>query len=246
MYTSFIRPVIEYGSILYCSASSTHLSKLDRVQHGAELIGGFEVDSLHDRRCAAIASYSLKILDGKVRLPLAQFKPTLIDVEGTRTKRGGIHIQTVTNIEEAHLASQQTVKDSSVRLTDKEQLALAATHERVVAEQASIQATAKAVQANLDMERHAKDLQGDNIALGLQTGQMQQISDQISELSAQLSATSGEMQARAKVVETSRETADAAKAHLLRMQIATGEISDDAHIEAVSLDDGNADHLLNY
>ena len=32
MYTAFIRPILEYGSLLYCSASSSHLSKLDQAQ----------------------------------------------------------------------------------------------------------------------------------------------------------------------------------------------------------------------
>lgn len=97
MYTSFIRPILEYGNIVYCSAAQSHLSKLDRVQSAALKLGGFEVDSLESRRDIAIASYALKMLDGKVKPLVAQFTPTLFEEESSRTKLGGLQVQPLTS-----------------------------------------------------------------------------------------------------------------------------------------------------
>ena len=35
MYTMFIRPILEYGSLVYMGAAQSHLDKLDRVQDSA-------------------------------------------------------------------------------------------------------------------------------------------------------------------------------------------------------------------
>ena len=93
MYTAFIRPIMEYGSILYCSAARTHLEKLDRVQESAMKIGGFEVESLATRRDAAIASFALKLLDGHPKPMLARFAPKLQTVTTSRGRVGGLQIK---------------------------------------------------------------------------------------------------------------------------------------------------------
>jgi hypothetical protein len=64
MYTAFIRPVLEYGSIQYMGAAPTHLALLDQVQHTAEKIGRFTVESLQSRREAAAVAFTLKLLAG--------------------------------------------------------------------------------------------------------------------------------------------------------------------------------------
>lgn len=97
MYTSFIRPVMEYGSLLYVSAAPSHLSKLDRVQAAAERLGGFQAEPLSNRRGAAIASYALKMLDGKVKPILRTFTPKVVEMEGSRVRVGGLQIQSVTS-----------------------------------------------------------------------------------------------------------------------------------------------------
>ena len=38
MYVSFIRPMLEYGSVQYMGAKASHLKKLDVVQRAAERI----------------------------------------------------------------------------------------------------------------------------------------------------------------------------------------------------------------
>ena len=53
MYTTFIRPILEYGSVQFMGAAETHLAKLDAVQRTAERIGRFKVESLQSRREAA-------------------------------------------------------------------------------------------------------------------------------------------------------------------------------------------------
>ncbi len=46
VYTSFIRPIMEYGAIQFMGAKEVHLAKLDAVQKTAERIGNFKVESL--------------------------------------------------------------------------------------------------------------------------------------------------------------------------------------------------------
>ena len=67
IYLMFIRSIMEYGSVAWCGAAQSHLSKLDRIQARAESIGGFEVESLLVRRQAACFSFALKLLDGEAR-----------------------------------------------------------------------------------------------------------------------------------------------------------------------------------
>jgi hypothetical protein len=95
MYTAFVRPVMEYGSMLYASAAPSHLAKLDRVQAAAARIGRFEVTSLEARRHAAIAAFALKLLDQPTRPLLLQLTPVLVEVEKSRTRTGGLQIKPV-------------------------------------------------------------------------------------------------------------------------------------------------------
>lgn len=79
MYTTFIRSIIEYGSVLYMGAKDVHLNKLDAIQRSAQELGGFEVESLESRRKAAAISLALKLLDGKCKPGLQKFAPEFID-----------------------------------------------------------------------------------------------------------------------------------------------------------------------
>jgi hypothetical protein len=78
MYTTFIRSILEYGSVLFMGASDSHLKKLDAVQHTAERLGGFQVESLKSRREAAAISLALKLLAGDCKPGLQRFAPELI------------------------------------------------------------------------------------------------------------------------------------------------------------------------
>jgi hypothetical protein len=84
MYISFIRPMLEYGSVQYMGAKASHLKKLDVVQRVAERIGNFEVPSLRLGREAAAISLTLKLLDGAGRGVLANYAPTLITKSSNR------------------------------------------------------------------------------------------------------------------------------------------------------------------
>ena len=42
----FIRSIMEYQSTAWMSAAQSHLDKLDRIQHRAEMIGSFTVGPL--------------------------------------------------------------------------------------------------------------------------------------------------------------------------------------------------------
>jgi hypothetical protein len=93
MYTTFIRSGMEYGSMLYMGAAETHLQKLDRIQLSAQAMGGFEVESLGARREAACVKFACKLLAGKGRGSLADYAPTLVDVQArSRHQSGGLQL----------------------------------------------------------------------------------------------------------------------------------------------------------
>ena len=99
MYTTFIRSILEYGSVLFMGAAASHLAKLDAVQQIAERLGGFTVEPLQSRREAAAISLALKLLDGDCRPGLQRYAPTIIDGHyvnhdhDTQHKLKGIQIQ---------------------------------------------------------------------------------------------------------------------------------------------------------
>ena len=80
MYCTFIRPILEYGSVQYMGAAATHLDRLDSVQRTAERIGRFEVESLQSRREAAAMSFTLKLMDGNGRGVLDAMAPVVVEV----------------------------------------------------------------------------------------------------------------------------------------------------------------------
>jgi hypothetical protein len=79
IYITFIRSILEYGGVLFMGAKPVHLDKLDAIQHSAQKIGNFEVESLGCRRKAAAITLALKMLDGNGKPGLLEFAPELID-----------------------------------------------------------------------------------------------------------------------------------------------------------------------
>ena len=75
MYTSFVRSVMEFGSLAYMGAADSHLEKLDRIQESVSKSCGFEIESLQSRREVAAISMACKMLDGKARGDLNAFTP---------------------------------------------------------------------------------------------------------------------------------------------------------------------------
>ena len=63
MYTSFIRPIMEYGSVQFMGAETTHLKKLDVVQKAAERIKNFTVESLCCRREVVAIAFTFKTFE---------------------------------------------------------------------------------------------------------------------------------------------------------------------------------------
>jgi hypothetical protein len=105
MYTTFIRPILECGSVQFMGASHVHLDKLDAVQRTAERIGRFKVESLRSRREAAAVSFTLKLLAGDGRGVLNNFVPTLVDhsksvkrVRDSRHTAPGLQLASRSNI----------------------------------------------------------------------------------------------------------------------------------------------------
>jgi hypothetical protein len=75
MYKSFVRSVMEFGSLAYMSACDSHLEKLNRIQESVSSFCGFTIESLESRREAAAVAMAFKMLDGKTRGDLNHFKP---------------------------------------------------------------------------------------------------------------------------------------------------------------------------
>jgi hypothetical protein len=79
MYVSFIRPVMEHGSMQFMGADKIHLEKFDKIQRRAMKIGNFKVNSLRVRREANAIGFTLKLLDGDGRGILDSYKPKFIN-----------------------------------------------------------------------------------------------------------------------------------------------------------------------
>ena len=84
MYKAFVRSAMEYGNLEYMVAAPSTLQKLDRVQAAAEKLGGFKVESLEARRDASLVGLLFKLLDGKGRGQLNNFKPEVAEMDPKR------------------------------------------------------------------------------------------------------------------------------------------------------------------
>ena len=67
--------------------ATSHLSKLDTVQHTAERIGRFTVESLSSRRETAAVSFTLKLLNGDGRGVPKSMVPELVDNQGATGRK---------------------------------------------------------------------------------------------------------------------------------------------------------------
>ena len=65
LYTSWIRPVLEYGSILYSGVALTHLNRLDQFQARVENMCEFTFPSLTNHQSASILSLTCCLLAGE-------------------------------------------------------------------------------------------------------------------------------------------------------------------------------------
>ena len=66
-YKSRLIPALEYGSILYAGAASTHLQRLDRLQSRIEQTCSSHFQSLLHRRNASIIGLVCRLLAGEGR-----------------------------------------------------------------------------------------------------------------------------------------------------------------------------------
>ena len=100
MYTSFIRSIMEYGSVAWMGAAQSHLDKLDSIQETAQRIGSFKVEPLQARREAAALYFSLKLLSGSCKGVLNRFVPQLycpsdLTTRDSRHTLSGIQVKPV-------------------------------------------------------------------------------------------------------------------------------------------------------
>ena len=75
LYKSWIRPILEYGSILYSGAALSHLNRLERLQARVENMCGLAFPSLTTRRNASILGLTCRLLAGEGRGSLQSFCP---------------------------------------------------------------------------------------------------------------------------------------------------------------------------
>ena len=90
MYTSFIRPCLEYGNIVWCNCTTNESESLEAIQRRAARIitGGIirtnkaclyeecALESLEDRRDRSVLLFFHKIINGKVPVYLNELKPS--------------------------------------------------------------------------------------------------------------------------------------------------------------------------
>ena len=62
-YKSFVRPVCEYGNVIFMGASAVHSHKLDAVQKAVEKLCQTAFQSLSSRRKASAIGLLCKLLD---------------------------------------------------------------------------------------------------------------------------------------------------------------------------------------
>ena len=75
MYRSWIRPVLEYGNILYTGAASSHLQRLDHLQTRIQWTCCSTFQSLSHHRDAAIIGLVCRLLDEESRGNLQDYCP---------------------------------------------------------------------------------------------------------------------------------------------------------------------------
>ena len=76
LYKSWIRHMLEYGSILYPGAASSHVNRLESFQSQIESMCGSTFSSLIDQRHAYILGFTCRLIDGEGRGNLQTFCPT--------------------------------------------------------------------------------------------------------------------------------------------------------------------------
>ena len=72
-FKSFVRPICEYGNIIFMGASATHLHKLDLIQKMAERLYGITFLSQASRCKASSIGLLCKLLDLRCQGPLQNF-----------------------------------------------------------------------------------------------------------------------------------------------------------------------------
>ena len=78
LYKSWVRPVIEYGYVLYSGTAPSHLHRLDTLQTRVEHMSDSKFTSLGDCRNAAIMGLVCRLLAGKGRGNLSIFCPSFV------------------------------------------------------------------------------------------------------------------------------------------------------------------------
>jgi len=76
LYKSWIRPMLEYGCVLYSGAALSHINRLNSFQSRIENMCDISFPSLTDRRNASILGFTCRLLDGEGRGNLQTFCPT--------------------------------------------------------------------------------------------------------------------------------------------------------------------------
>ena len=84
IYKSWIRPVLEYGNILYTGAASSHLQCLDHLQNRIQQTCCSTFQSLSHHRDAAIIGLVCRLLNGEGRGNLQDYCPRFCRVDSRR------------------------------------------------------------------------------------------------------------------------------------------------------------------
>jgi len=102
LYTSWIRPILEYGNILYSGAANNHLCRLDNLQSRIERTCSVAFQPLGQRRHAAIMCLVCRLLAGEGRGNLSTYCPQLC---GTPILRRSHQLHSYDPAEHLHLVN---------------------------------------------------------------------------------------------------------------------------------------------
>ena len=91
IYKSWIRPILEYGNILYSGASATHLHRLNNLHSQIEQTGSSVFQPLLSHRNAAIVGLVCRILAGKGCGNLQTYCPQFCDINQLLRKSHRLH-----------------------------------------------------------------------------------------------------------------------------------------------------------
>jgi len=224
-YDSRISGMVRSGSMTASEAEKSFVS-IDGLRESAESLGR-ESQSAGGKSTAAVQTVRDGVVDVGNILGNLEALAQKAEKNKQESNKG------LQDAEQARLASQQEAKEAKSAASEKEQLALRSTHEKVLAQQASNKAQEELVKTDLDSANARNVLKADQTALSLKQGVVEHLNQKVNQANVQVDSSATEMHTKLSNAETARQKLETAQENLHNLRLATGEIEEG---EVVSLD----------